>query len=185
MKDALPQDTSPTTPTGGRTKLAAPTLVLAATIGLGLCLAAAAAFLIGVEYDEAWIVAAHLGSFQPDALPDLPPVLTTGGLHMLIIGFFGTPGPGAIVLARGLSFASLALLLVLLERALRSWFADPTARLIVLAMVIATPGTLLLGGMGYGVVPATLVLLCGFFFWMGCWRPTVGTAGFRALQPLA
>lgn len=179
MNDALSQASSPTTPAERRARHRVPAFVLAGIICLGLCLTAATALLIGVEYDEAWIIAAHLGLFQPDALPDQPPVLTTGGPHMAIIGGLGDPGPMAVALARGLSLASLLLMLVLLERVLRRWFADQAARLIVVAMVIATPGTLLLGGMGYGVVPAMLFLLCGFFFWTGfngnAWLRIAGT----------
>ena len=142
------------------------TSLYGAIVLVGLLFSLSTMIFMTVEFDEAWIIASHVGLFQPDALPDVQRVLTTGGLHPLVIGTLGDPGGGAITVARVLSFASLLLVLLLVERVSRTWFPDLRARMIVLLMVLATPGTLFLGAMGYGVMTAMLLLLSGMSFWV-------------------
>lgn len=139
--------------------------LLRAVICAGVGLMVLSAFLIGVEHDEAWIIASHLEHLQTGTFPIVPRVVTTGGVHLFLIGLLGEPGSGAVYLARGVSFVSFCLLMLLAERVMRLWFPDPAPRLIVLLMILVTPGTLFLGGMGYGIVLATVLLLSGFFFW--------------------
>ena len=142
------------------------TFLLSAFLASGVLLALLAAALLAVEFDEAWIIASNLGVFHPDTVPEVRRVLTTGGVHLLVVGALGEPGAGAVALARGLSLLSLVLLLVLIERSTRRLIPDLCARLIVLLMVLATPGTVFLGAMGYGVMAAMLLMMSGMAFWM-------------------
>ncbi len=134
-------------------------------IVLGLVLTMGSLFLIGVEFDEAWIIASHLSAFHTGSLPDVDQVLTTGGLHFWLVGLLGEPGKNAVMLARVISIVSLVLLILLIMRFTRRWIPDFTARMIIIASMIATPGSIFLGSMGYGAALSLLLFVSGAVVW--------------------
>ena len=132
---------------------------------LGLALTLASLFLISVEYDEAWIVASHLSAFHTQLVPDVDQVLTTGGLHFWLVGFFGEPGESAVMLPRIVSMVSLGLIILLIARFTRRWVPDFVARMIIIACVVATPGSIFMGSMSYGAALSLLLLMSGAVVW--------------------
>ncbi|MEO1362185.1 MAG: hypothetical protein AAFU86_00225 [Pseudomonadota bacterium] len=128
---------------------------------IGVLLSAAYIFLITAEYDEAWIIASAQQAFSTDALPEVRPVLTTGGLYFLLVGVAAAVDLDPLLAARSLSFASALLLIALLYVHTGRWFASHTERLIVVATCFAAPGTIMLAGLGFGIPLAMCLLICG------------------------
>lgn len=140
--------------------------LLYATLVVGVVLALSSSFLISVEYDEAWIATSHYDRMSADSEHHIDRVLTTGGLHALIVGFLSDARSSAVEIARVVSLVSMGLLLLLVERLSRKWFPDFIARSIILVFVLGTPGSLILAGMGYGVVLAATLVVAGWVAWL-------------------
>ncbi len=144
--------------------------VLVIFIGVGFLLTLSSFALIGIEYDEAWILASHISAFRAQAFAEVPHVVTTGGLHFFIIGAFGEAGEQVVVLARLISIASFFGSILLIERFIRNWVPDFPARMIIVLCLLATPGSLFLGAMGYAVTLASFLLIAGFVTWFSIKR---------------
>jgi hypothetical protein len=114
-----------------------------------------------VEYDEAWIIASARQAFDPAAVPQVPQVMTTGGLHFLLLGFAQTFGVDPMLSARAVSFFCVVLLFVLIYRRVGDWCHSRVEKLIIVATCCAAPGTIAMAGMGYGVSLALLLFLAG------------------------
>lgn len=128
-------------------------------------LCVATIFTMTVEYDEAWIAASTIRLINGDLYPEVVTVFTTGGLYTLVVGAASALGLPPIIVARLLAFASLAGVFVIIHRLAKNWFDLNEERRLVLLMAIAAPGTLTLGAMGYGIVPAMLAFLCAVLAW--------------------
>ncbi len=113
------------------------------------------------EYDEAWIAASGRQAFNALAVPQVKPVLTTGGVHFLFTGLVAQLDLPPILMARLFSLFCMVCLLWLSNRALRRWLPDRNERRIAVMTAIAAPGTFFMAGMGFGVVAATCLFFVG------------------------
>lgn len=138
-------------------------------------MAALCAALMGAEYDEAWIIASARQAFNPDAVPQVVPVTTTGGVHFLIVGLTQGLIDNPFVVPRLVSLAAMAGLFWLIARALAPLVPNPVERRILLVTCLAAPGTMLLAGMGYGIALATLMFVAGMLVGLG--QARVGPLG--------
>lgn len=134
---------------------------LTACLLAALTLAGLVATLIGAEYDEMWITASARGAFDPDRLPDIRSVLTTGGLHFYFVGLTHGLPVHPLLIPRLLSLVSAIMLFWVIARHLTPWAQSGVERRIVLVTCVAAPGTMLMAGMGFAVMLATLLFLSG------------------------
>lgn len=117
--------------------------------------------LIGVEYDEMWIIASARGGFDAEVLPDIRSVMTSGGLHFYLVGLTHWLPVHPLLVPRALSLISAIVLFYVILRQLAPWIQNGVEQRIVLVTCLAAPGTILMAGMGYGVMMATLLFLAG------------------------
>ena len=135
--------------------------ILLGLVLISIFLSAAHIFLITAEYDEAWIIASARQAFSDATHPQVPPVLTTGGLYFWLVGLTAAVDLDPLLVARSLSFASAILLIGLLYVHIGRWFTSFAERLIVIATCFAAPGTIMLAGLGFGIPLAVLLLIAG------------------------
>lgn len=123
-------------------------------------------FLMTVEFDEAWILASTLRLVAPSAPPDVTTVYTTGGAYTLLLTPLAAIGIPIHLAGRLLSFLALLAIASMTYRLSAHWSQTTKSRLIIVAMIFAAPGTMILSGMAYGIVPATLLFLAAVHLWL-------------------
>jgi hypothetical protein len=138
------------------------------TIAISLLFSVATIFRMTIEFDEAWILGStkelvtglnHSGTHSV-------PTLTTGGLHSLVLGLTTYMGFPIWTTARFFSllcFCGIILLLIGHGRR-EDWTLNGKAMVLLLAL--AAPGSLILAGMGYGIVPGVFILLLSLWSWV-------------------
>lgn len=145
-------------------------------LSISVLLSVMCIFLMTAEYDEAWVLASARQAFLPDALPQVEPVTTTGGIHFYIVGLLSYLPFDPLVSARLVSFVSVILLFALVYFQADRWFPSRTEKLIILATCAATPGTILLAGMGFAIPVAVLLFLAGVYILARNSRTTLTSA---------
>ncbi len=131
-----------------------------------LFLAALSASLITVEFDEAWILSGSQRVASANLLPQPNTPITTGGVHMIVVAFATYFGAAPVAVARIMSIVSLILSLIIIDKILKRCKFDRIERLVVIAVSMSAPGTVLLGGMGFGVMPAFFFFLFSIYIWI-------------------
>lgn len=141
-----------------------------------LCLFCAAARLLTLEADEAWILlsTAHAFGVSVPATSSLGPTVTTGGPHLLIHGLIALATMDVMV-HRAVSVIASAALLWLVYRALRATGSQPGFAAAGTALFATVPGFILQAGLATGEVIATALLIAAAIHW--AWR---GAASLRA-----
>jgi len=133
-----------------------------------LALFVAAAWYLTLEMDEAWILlstANVAGIPLPPTTALAHPVLTTGGLHLLLYAL-AMQGTTDIFVLRLISVIASALLLFVVYRILRRR-GHPAARAAAgTVLFCAVPGFVLQAGMAMGEILATAALLPGLMICM-------------------
>ena len=140
--------------------------VLIICVQLALALSVLNIFLMTVEYDEAWILSAAQEIGNPESIPSVTPVFTTGGIFTLSVRFLSATGIPIHILGRLFSLLCFCGLLFLLYKFTWEWFASNTERLIVLTVAVAAPASIVLGSMSYGVMTATVCFFVGVYAWI-------------------
>ena len=134
------------------------------------------AVLMGAEYDETWIIASARQAFDAQAVPQVIPVTTTGGLYLFIVGLTQDLPVSPLVQPRLLSLLSAVALFAVILRYLAPWTRHPVELRIILLTCLAAPGTVLLAGMGYGVMLASALFVTGMLVALKSERISVASA---------
>lgn len=137
--------------------------LLTLCLGISVLMAVLVAALMGAEYDEIWIAASARQAFDAEALTQVRSVTTTGGLYFWIVGLtHGLPVP-PLMIPRLLSLLSAIALFYIIARQTALWTKSGIEQRIILVTCLAAPGTMLMAGMGYGILLATTLFIAGMF----------------------
>jgi hypothetical protein len=133
-----------------------------------LCLFVAAARLLTVEADEAWILlsTAHaFGVTWPATTEFANPTVTTGGPHLLIHGLLDYISMDVLV-HRAVSVIAAAALFIVVYQILRHTGSRREVAITGTALFAAAPGFMLQAGLAMGEVIATGVLFGAVAHWV-------------------
>jgi hypothetical protein len=162
-------------------------VVLLFGIGFALALAAAAALRMSLADDEAWILLGIRELAEQGVYRHTHGLgaLTTGGAHTLAELLLFLAGGHSLATLRLFPLLCFALLLLLVVRWAREVGLSWPAALLVATPLVATPGTLILAGSAFAVLPSMLLLVLGLRVWgvdaIPGWRRCLGAGALLGL----